>query len=280
MLDDIDRALKSLLLDELPSVVADIRPDDFDVSVDPPHRGTTSRFIRPTLDLFLLHVEENQQLRRAPSRRSRDGARYRDERPPVRLTCSYLVSAWATQVRDEHRLLAGAAKVFWRNPTLPRRLVEGDLPSDREIRLATVPAELEDTLDVWGVIGSDLRSSLRLEVTVPLELHVERSGGLVLDQELRIRHPRPLAGAGTVAVAGQLLRDGAPVAEATVRMAGRSATTRADGTFDLREVPSNARLARFAVRGDVFVLETERAPGELAPGERLLFELPRAEAPG
>ena len=128
MLDDLDHALSNLLLDELPRVVERIEANGFDITFEVPNRENTGRLTRPTLNLFLYHVQEDRELRPPPWETRRVNGRYQDRRPPVRIECSYLVTAWSNEVEDEHRLLTGAARVFFRHFALPPELIEGRAP--------------------------------------------------------------------------------------------------------------------------------------------------------
>src|SRR5215469_16690397 len=104
MIDDLDRTLEELLRRELrPALVEQVgisfaAPDnDF-----PPPSVTL-----PAVDLFLYDIRENLEIRN-----------------PVRVDCSYLITAWAcegssTRALDEHRLLSEVMKALLRHPTIP-----------------------------------------------------------------------------------------------------------------------------------------------------------------
>jgi len=281
VIDDLDRSLRTLLLDQLPRVVEQIEVDGFDISFDVPNRENTSRLTRPTLNLFLFHVQENRELRPGPWESVRRNGTYEERRPPVRLECHYLITAWSNEVEDEHRLLTGAARVFFRNMRLPDESLVGGLQNvEYEMRvLVAQPAQLKDVVDIWSVLDNDLKPSVRVTVIIPLELDVELEKQLVLERRFRMPPPAPIQSPRrTVHVAGRLLREGQPVAGARLRMHLSSATTRADGTFDLRDVPAGTRATMVAVDGDVFRLDADPPVGETPDGELLEFELTSALA--
>ena len=60
MIEDLDEALRKLLIREIP-----IRNGEVDVEFDQPSREWSAKISRPTLDLFLWDVRENQKLRQA-----------------------------------------------------------------------------------------------------------------------------------------------------------------------------------------------------------------------
>ena len=281
MLDDLDRSLRGLLLDELPRVVERIEADGCAITFDVPNRENSTRLTRPTLNLFLFHIQENRDLRPGPWLTRRSNGGIGEERPPVRLECHYLVTAWSNEVEDEHRLLTGSARTFFRNPVLPEAVLEGALvDTEFELRVMVAePAQLKDIVDIWSVLDNDLKPSVRVNVIVPLDLDldVEVEGQLVTER--RLVFPPPVAIADPtrrVDVAGVLVRAGEPVSGARVRMHSSSATTRGDGSFDLRGVPAGTRGVLVAADGDIFRLDADPAAGETPEGERLALDLANA----
>src|SRR3970040_2114402 len=116
MLNELDETLRTLLMQDLPRVTERIEADGFDVSFDVPNREFRSRLTRPTLSLYLYNIQENRDLRGRVWNITRNNGSVTTRRPPVRLDCNYMVTAWSNEVEDEHRLLTGAARVLVRNP--------------------------------------------------------------------------------------------------------------------------------------------------------------------
>src|SRR5690348_4741717 len=125
MLNDLDETLKQLLILDLPRVTERIESDGFDVRFDVPNREFRARLTRPTISLFLYNIQENRDLRGQAWGVTRRTGAVQTRRPPVRLDCSYMVTAWSNEVEDEHRLLTGAARVLFRNPVLPAEVIQG-----------------------------------------------------------------------------------------------------------------------------------------------------------
>ena len=277
MLDDLDTALQTLLLDELPTVVERIEADGFDITFDVPNRENTARLTRPTLNVFLYNVQENRELRPAPWETVRVNGALEDRRPPVRLECHYLVTAWSNEVEDEHRLLTGAARVFFRHMRLPDSVIEGSLPEEFELRMMVAqPGPVKDIIDIWSVLDNDLKPSVRVTVTVPLELDVTRDAPVITERRLEFADPAPIVQVERrVDVTGLVSRGDAPVAGARVRMDRSTALTRLDGTFELSGVRGSIKHALVALHGDVHRVVAEHAPGELAAGDVLLLDLER-----
>src|SRR5262245_19983581 len=107
MFRDLDDTLTSVLDDpggpsEL--VAADV---NFEIPDDTFNPG------QPTLNLFLYDVHENRELRDPVPIVERIGGLFMRRRPPLRVDCCYMVTAWdsstgPTRIANEHRLLSQA----------------------------------------------------------------------------------------------------------------------------------------------------------------------------
>jgi len=262
MLDDLDRSLRALLIEQLPIINERIGSDGFDVRFEAPTREFNGkRGGKAALSVYLYNIQENRHLRgRTWDRRFEDGVFF-DYRPDVKLDCSYIVTAWANEVEDEHRLLAGAARAFFRNPALRFKYLHGDLKraaleavgragaADAETNelVSTVttdvaqPESFKDAIDIWSVLEGDLKPSLRVTVTVPLDLNVPAPDAepappvtQLPDIHVEVIEARPLASRSTIS--GQVRRAGAPLAGAVVRVGRSTAVTDRDGRYTLRDV--------------------------------------------
>src|SRR3990172_3170765 len=113
MIDDLDEALRQLLIRELP-----IKNGEVDIEFKQPTRQWSARISRPTLNAYLYDVRENVKLRQVQpgwevSRGNGGGGIRRLN--PVRLDCHYLITAWAAEPEDEHRLLARTLMALFRH---------------------------------------------------------------------------------------------------------------------------------------------------------------------
>jgi hypothetical protein len=165
MIDDLDDALRELLVRELP-----IRDNEVDVTFDQPRREWAARLSRPSLNLYLYDLRENLRLRRESTQREIE--RRPDSvvtmRRATRMDLYYLVTAWATAPEDEHRLLARALMSFLRTPELPDGLLpEGllDQPNPIPLKVAQ-PETLDKPSDLWSVLDNQQRPGLVLVVTL------------------------------------------------------------------------------------------------------------------
>ena len=124
MIDEIDEAIRQLLSRELP-----IRNSEIDIAFDMPKREWSARLSRPTLNLYLYDVRENVKMRQMTTawESSSNGGTATTRRAPVRMDLYYMITAWATQPDDEHRLLGRLMQMMFRFPTLPEELMPDTL---------------------------------------------------------------------------------------------------------------------------------------------------------
>jgi uncharacterized protein DUF4255 len=189
MIDDLDKSIETLLVQELPSELASqvhisFEPPD---SSFPPHAVTL-----PAVDLFLYDVRENTELRNTDVMFERTPDDHATAWPPVvRVDCSYLVTAWPsdsspTPAQDEHRLLGEVLLVLLRHPTLPAAVLQGDLAVD-ELPLPTTTLQqsrLQSSGEFWQALGGKPKATIAFGVTIPVRPGVAEDLGPVVKERL------------------------------------------------------------------------------------------------
>ncbi len=167
MIADLDETIRQLLIKELP-----VKNSEIDIKFDQPKREWSARVSKPTLNLFLYDVRENNVLRQHQWERVREGpSTVTQKRSHMRVDCFYMLTAWAADPEDEHRLLTRAITALFRYPILPEDRLEGALknpPYEIQARLAahdrlTNPAEL------WSSLDNELRPSVSYVVSIALD---------------------------------------------------------------------------------------------------------------
>lgn len=174
MIDDLDRTLETLLRNELLGQLVEQLVISF---VTPDGHFPPAGVKLPALDLFLYDVRENRSLRSTEwwTGRRDDGTSFR-KRAPVRVDCSYLVTAWADPLSDaaaqqEHHILGAVMKVLLRHPTLPAALLHGAL-SSQEIdppTCALQAGQLQSVAELWQALGGRPRAALNYTVTLSID---------------------------------------------------------------------------------------------------------------
>lgn len=198
MIQDLDSTLRELLLRELPPelVAADATPQVAISFATPDDQFPPSSVKLPAIDLFLYDVRENRDLRSTEwvVERQSDGRATR-KRSPVRVDCSYLATAWASEsspdpAGDEHRILGEVMMVLLRHPTIPAAVLQGSLRG-QEPALPTVTLQnghLQSPGEFWQALGGKPKASLHYTVTVSVETAAAvETGPPVLDKTLRFR---------------------------------------------------------------------------------------------
>jgi|GEM_PF-541226 len=188
MIDDLSKTLRQLLSSDK-------------VKQEFPLLGAAEiEFVRPTNDykpksprtvcLFLYDIRENRELRsNEPLRVTRDG-QAQVERPPLRVDCCYLITAWLTEamvadgktkvdaetardpILQEHLLLSEVLQVLARYSTIPTELLQGKL-SQQPMALPMITAQAEGLKNIsefWAAIGSNLRPSLNVKATIAMQV--------------------------------------------------------------------------------------------------------------
>ena len=174
MIHDLDSTLRTLLKRELPPSLA----GQVAISFDPPDdQFPPQSVILPAIDLFLYDVRENHDLRSNEwsVRRESSGTAQRSM-PPVRVDCSYLITAWPSKgihspTEDEHRLLGEVLTVLLRYPRLPDDLLQG-LLRDQELPLPTTalqPGHLQSLGEFWQALGGKPKAALNYTVTIAVQ---------------------------------------------------------------------------------------------------------------
>ncbi len=187
MLADLDETLRKLMIAEIP-----IKNGDVEINFDQPKREWSARLSKPAINLFLYDVRENNVLRqhkweRLDNNGRLNGDRATLKRSPVRLDCSYIISTWAADPEDEHRLLTRALLALFRFPVLPAKYLVGSVknpPYDIQARLASHD-KLTDPTDLWNVLDNEIHPGVSYIITLALDPWAEITGPLVRTRILR-----------------------------------------------------------------------------------------------
>ena len=172
MFHDLDATLAALLEAELSVenvTVSFAAPDD---------QFPPSGVSLPAVAFFLYDVRENHELR--PNQweleRRADGMVTR-KRPPVRVDCSYLITAWPSPAaphpaQDEHRLLGEVMKVLLRHRKIPEAYLQGELAGQDPPMPARIIAEaqLHSLGELWQAMGGKPKATLHYAVTVSVDV--------------------------------------------------------------------------------------------------------------
>ncbi|MEV0711580.1 Pvc16 family protein [Nocardia aurea] len=169
MFHDLDASLAALLDDaaapaELRAAEVSFRTPDKDFHPTP-----------ATMNLFLHGVQENRTLHSSVPLVDRVGDGFVAAPAPIRVDCTYLVTAWSGQtgdlrVAEEHRLLGSALGWLARFPVLSDECLVGSLRTPPQIypvttQVATLRTD-ESFAHFWSALGAPPRPAFSITVTL------------------------------------------------------------------------------------------------------------------
>jgi hypothetical protein len=242
-LADLDELLRALLQRELQTVPM----TGVDITFDAPTRERTSTWRLPAVNLFLYDLREAAAPRDRSWQQRDDGTAAVLARSPLRLACTFSITAWTRDVVDEHQLLSQVLSVLLAYPVLPASMLPPSLQvGSPPVGLATRvgQAKEEGRADFWSAIGSPYKVSLEYMVTILCLAGQARQRGQRVASTSVSELPGGPNGAaqGTLYTQGGTVLDagGNGVADAWVVLAGVGpwTTTAADGRFVFSAVPA------------------------------------------
>lgn len=182
MIDDLDRSLENLLKRELPTELVSQITISF---ATPDGQFPPPSVALPAIDLFLYDVRENRELRDGEWRIEHQSSGTVRKAPPVRIDCSYLITAWpssgsTTPAQDEHRLLGEVMKALLRYAALPAGVLAGSLQGQQPPlpTSSLQPGRLQSMSELWQALGGKPRATLNYIVTIGVELGLTAEAGL------------------------------------------------------------------------------------------------------
>jgi hypothetical protein len=169
---DLDATLAAL-------VNAELAIRDVAISfVGPDDQFPPSSVRLPAISFFLYDIRENADLRTTEweTQRGAGGVTTR-KRPPARVNCSYLITAWPSDstpnpAQDEHRLLGAVLKVLLRHSRIPASYLRGELVGQEPPLPTKIIAEnrLQSLGEFWQAMGGRPKASLHYGITLSVDV--------------------------------------------------------------------------------------------------------------
>jgi hypothetical protein len=165
VINHLDRALERYLREQVP-----LPESTIGVSFDPPDKDWGAALNRPTVNVFLWHVE--RAVAASPTglaqREGTNGIERRSTNPAVEF--HYLLTAWASDVKDEHQVLGSVLSTLLRHGVLPDDLLPEGF-ADGKCRISLGTSEQRVPGEFWSALGGRLKPGLQLKITVPVPVH-------------------------------------------------------------------------------------------------------------
>jgi hypothetical protein len=185
MIHDVDESLRTVVRRDV------LDGANVEISFEAPTRDWAARRNSPTLSLYLYEIREDLQRREVQfeERRGPEGVVIERRLSPRKFKLSYLITAWTQRPEDEHRLLSAVLSCFIAFDALPSEVLQGELAQQPEPIRVTIglprPPD-RPVSDVWTALGGELKASLDLIVTAPLDTGRRRHVGPPVREEPRI----------------------------------------------------------------------------------------------
>jgi len=175
MLHLLDETLETFLRTVVPLPARDV-----DVVFEAPDgEWSAALSSRPTVDLYLWDIRPNLVERDFGEIivEEQDGRRFRRD-PLPRVDCRYLVTAWTSEVRDEHSLLGDVLSALLLHPAIPAEHLQGVFAAVRPLpSLHLRSGDGTENSDFWSALGGQLKPGLDLVVTVTVDAAMRAAAG-------------------------------------------------------------------------------------------------------
>ena len=174
MLHLLDESLAAFLRTTVPLPTRDV-----DVVFDAPDGEWAAGVSRPTVNLYLWDVRPNLAEREYGEEliEQGDGRKFRRKLLP-RVDCRYLVTAWTSDVGDEHSLLGNVMTQLLLHEIIDPEHLVGPFSNTRPlptIRLRS--GDGSENSDFWSALGGQLKPGLDMVVTATVDAAALRLAG-------------------------------------------------------------------------------------------------------
>jgi Pvc16 N-terminal domain/Carboxypeptidase regulatory-like domain len=219
-----------------------------------------------TINLFLFDIRENAELKTNEPIAARTATGYTISRAPLRVACSYLVTAWPVGggelALQEHRLLSEALQVLTRFQKIPPAFLQGKLVNAvPALPMLTAQSDgLREPIEFWTAIGNKLRPSIVVTATIAMDLEAPITAPEVVTSQLHFGERVPgekvlaaSAGPPVFSIGGRVSAAGKAVAGASVTIVeiGLAARTDAAGRYQVGSMSSGTYTVRVAAGATV-----------------------------
>ena len=172
---DVTRSLSDLLVNEQDP------PGSFGVSLSSPAEEDIDE-TKPKVNLFLFRIEEN------PFAKNRDWQAIGADalhKTPLSLNLFYVVTPYAKEQTDGHRVLGEAMRILYDNAIVEPGLLADSLKSTAEpLKVSLCPFNLEDLTRIWNAFNKSYQLSVCYQVRIVfIDSNVERKVTRVTEKE-------------------------------------------------------------------------------------------------
>jgi hypothetical protein len=184
MIHDLDSTLERILYER-----GHLSRTEIEISFDLPNGDWSARLSRPTLNCWAYDIRENLKLRNAAMRVTQQNGIATRHLNYRRYDLSYLITAWARKIEDQHQLLWRALSALSQIPILPISMCDGALrsqPHDIPVVLANMQDSPVNIVDLWSVLENQMRLGFIFVATLALDPEYSYDIPLVLEQQVSV----------------------------------------------------------------------------------------------
>lgn len=234
MISDLDESIKKLVITK-----GELAPSQVDVEFEAPDREWSASISKPTVNIYLYDIRENHQLRGTEwvINHNSDGTATR-KKSPSRIDISYLITVWANDVSDEHRLLWHVMATLFRYPEIPEDVLSGDLVGHiYPIKTSTSQPDglFNNPSDFWAALDNKIKASINYVVTLPLDKEMVFTAPTVKTKIIEVKPPETDT-EHIIQIGGVVQKTGEPVrdlsdAKVLAKEVGMTARIDAEGYY-------------------------------------------------
>jgi hypothetical protein len=164
---------------------------DVEVAFDAPTKDWAARRNSPMVNVYLYDIREDLRRRQRGllNEYGPNGTVVARHRPPRHIKLSYLVTAWTQRPEDEHRVLSALLTGLLGHEALPPALLRGSLAElglPVPLTVALPPPEDRAFADVWTALGGELKPSLDVVVSAPVDAGQAYPAGPPVEDGMRL----------------------------------------------------------------------------------------------
>jgi hypothetical protein len=252
MINDLDETIKQLLIKK-----GGLDSGTVDISFEVPDREWSASISKPRVNIYLYDIRENHELRGTDwiVTKEPNGSTSR-KKTPSRIDLAYLITVWANDVADEHRLLWQIMSTLFRYPIVPQDILKGDL-AKQEYPILTTTAQpdglFNNPADFWSALDNEIKPSINYVLTLALDLDMVFRAPLVTSKSMDIHAPdgnqeKLVEVSGIIREAGKTNK---AVAKARIvaKEAGMSALSDEDGRYTFPRIGNGKHIFQVFVPG-------------------------------
>lgn len=178
VIGDVTETLQSLL------VGRQAPQRTFDVSLKSPAEETIVASMKPVVNLFLFRVVENADRKNQPWQ---PRGPFTLQYPPLTLDLFYVLTPFAEDKVDEHKVLGEAMRILYDNAIIDPADLQGSLAhSGEEIKVDLCQFDVEDLTRIWNALSKPYRLSVCYQVRiVDIDSLIERPSRRVVEKRHR-----------------------------------------------------------------------------------------------